>query len=172
MISPVDPACLAVLSRRDTRELLASSEVSLRKYPELSDGVELHAPFVDWAGVKRPVINDRTKTADPRMCKVSINAGQGESQINLDVVEGLMGRPVHGLSGFVADSHFGDEEGKETFKRLSLRVAADGMACMLGNLLESDKPVGLKGITKKEMHVFGRAVFLGIGIHHSMVQTS
>lgn len=153
------------------QELITTTEVLAFKYPEVQQGIDLHAPFADFDGVTRPVITDLSGLTTEQMCRVSLSThALFGHEINLDAVGGEIGRPVYNLNASGEyESGFGDDEGKETFAGFSLHLAMDGTALFLGRSDGSAEPRQLGGVTAEDLYEFGKAVLDGINIHQSKV---
>lgn len=152
------------------QELITAAEVAAFKYPETREGVELHAPFADFGGVKRPVIVDRSVDLTTKeLCRVSLSmhAFHGH-EIRLNAKDGKMGRPVYSLDGFGSfESGFGDDDSKETYTGFALYLAMDGTASFLATSEEFTEPQELGGLTLQDIYKFGRAVLGGINDHYT-----
>ncbi|MBI5357394.1 hypothetical protein HZB74_00895, partial [Candidatus Saccharibacteria bacterium] len=124
------------------QELITTTEVLASKYPEVQQGIDLHAPFADFEGVMRPVIADLSGLTTEQMCRVSLSThALFGHEINLDAIDGEIGRPIYRLSASGEyESGFGDDESKETFAGFSLQLAMDGTALFLGRSADFVEP--------------------------------
>lgn len=144
-------------------DLRATAEHRVLTHGERVKGMELYAPFVDLNDQSRLVINGDMQEVYYRKCVAGIY-GFGQSMLlDVDVAEGLMGRPLLSPDkDGVSRGYFGDIEGETNYDAFSLHLYSGGLTTLAGRQEGKTCMRALAGIAPDEAHAFGRAVLFGI----------